>query len=156
MTIGANIRSSTVQGAGPATVWFGPTADVTESRICDESRLRRIRASDLRDAARKSARYRETVPGPQAVLIDIDVILDDDAGEALRTYDEIDSRSRANLSSKLHYVGTPTGLAGLLSDINSLGIADGVVLVPVQVRPGPDGADQLALERHHQSPDMRM
>jgi hypothetical protein len=141
MTIDANMCSSTLQGAAPSTVWFGPTDDVTESRRPDDGRFTRIRAADLRDATRKSARSRETVTGPQAVLIDIDVILDDNAGEALRKYDAINSRSRANLATTLHYVGTPTGLAGLLSDICSLGIADGVVLVPVQMRPGLDGAD---------------
>jgi hypothetical protein len=122
-------------------VWFGPSGECITHRPPDEESCTRIRASDLRDATRKAARSRGTESAPHAVLVDIDVILDHDASEALRRYDEIDARSREKLATTLHYVGTPAGFAGLLSDIRSLGIADGVVVIPVHLSLEFHGAD---------------
>jgi hypothetical protein len=140
MTIETSLRPVALQGRLTATVWCSPPNGVGESRSLDDDRFTRIRAADLRDAMKKTARSRADLAGQRAVLIDIDVLVDDDASEAFRQYAEIDARTPGILATTLHYVGTPAGLAGLISDIRSLNIADGVVLVPVQLRPSPDDA----------------
>jgi alkanesulfonate monooxygenase SsuD/methylene tetrahydromethanopterin reductase-like flavin-dependent oxidoreductase (luciferase family) len=88
----------------------------------------RIQAADLRDAARKSSAIRAEAAerGAQRpeILLDVEVTIDRDAASALRVWD-----SRSERDSALRYVGTPRGLAGLISDVRRLDIADGVVLV---------------------------
>jgi hypothetical protein len=140
MTIETSRRPVALQGTVTATVWCSPPDGVGESRSLDDDHFTRIRAADLRDAMKKTARTRADLAGQRAVLIDIDVLVDDDASEAFRQYAEINARAPGILATTLHYVGTPAGLAGLISDIRSLNIADGVVLVPVQLRPSPDAA----------------
>ena len=140
MTIDTSTRGSTVRDQSPYAVCFAATGDVAEDPSQDDKPCTRIRAADLRDAMRQSARSRDNSTRDAAVLIDIDVIIDDDAGEALRRYDRIDPRLRVELATTLHYVGTPAGLAGLVSDIRRLNIADGVVVVPVHQSPEQDAA----------------
>lgn len=86
----------------------------------------RISAVDLRDAARKSAAIRSEAQqrGEAApeVFLDVEVVIDRSASAAFRALE--DQQREA-----LRYVGTPRGLAGLISDVQRLGIADGVVLV---------------------------
>lgn len=86
----------------------------------------RIQAADLRDAARKSAAIKadaaargEAVP---AVYLDVEVIIDRSAARAFSVADD-------HRPESVRYVGTPRGLAGLISDVRRLGIADGVVLL---------------------------
>jgi len=91
----------------------------------------RIRATDLRDATRKSAAIRaeaedrgEKTP---EIFLDVEVIIDRDAATAFTT---LDSRpTPIGSPAPLRYVGTARGLAGFISDVQRLGIADGVVLV---------------------------
>lgn len=143
MTIHPSVQALALRrGTVTATVWSNQPDGVGQGRSLDDERFTRIRAADLRDAMKKTARSR--ADGQRAVLIDIDVLVDDDASEALRQYAEIDAQAREILATTLHYVGTPAGLAGLISDIRSLNIADGVVLVPVQARASKDDADQLS------------
>jgi hypothetical protein len=40
----------------------------------------------------------------------------------------------------LRYVGTPRGLAGFIADVHTLGIADGVTLLPLRAA---DNADRI-------------
>lgn len=86
----------------------------------------RVRGTDLRDVSRKATDARDERPGA-AVLVDIDVTI---ASEA-RAAREIHADSKPSDGGQtLLYVGTPTGLAGLITDIHTLGIADGAVLIP--------------------------
>jgi alkanesulfonate monooxygenase SsuD/methylene tetrahydromethanopterin reductase-like flavin-dependent oxidoreductase (luciferase family) len=86
----------------------------------------RIRAVDLGDIWRKSARLRRERPDVE-VVVDIDVVIAADArtARALLGTPVGDGEDHALL-----YVGTPSGLAGLIADIHALGIADGAVLIP--------------------------
>jgi hypothetical protein len=81
----------------------------------------RIQAVDLRDAERKARALR--ADGADEVYLDIEVFVAADALAALRSADHAQSSS-----GTMRYVGTPKGLAGLIADIRTLGIADGVVL----------------------------
>jgi alkanesulfonate monooxygenase SsuD/methylene tetrahydromethanopterin reductase-like flavin-dependent oxidoreductase (luciferase family) len=86
----------------------------------------RVRAGDLGDVWRKSARLRRDRPDVD-IVADIDVVIATDARTArsLTGVAAVDSAEDTML-----YVGTPSGLAGLIADIHALGIADGVVLIP--------------------------
>lgn len=98
----------------------------------------RIQAVDLRDACRKSTAVREDAAARgcarPSVLLDIEVMIDHDAGSArnaLAALDTVLDGPRARRS--LLYVGTPSGLAGLIADIHVLRLADGVTLFPLTV-----------------------
>ncbi|GAY15562.1 hypothetical protein [Mycobacterium sp. shizuoka-1] len=86
----------------------------------------RVRGDDLGDLARKSARVRRDRPDVE-VVADIDVVIAAEAwaARAMMADDSSETQERTML-----YVGTPTGLAGLVADIHALGIADGAVLIP--------------------------
>lgn len=86
----------------------------------------RVRGVDLTDLARRSAHLRSTAPGAD-VAADIDVVIASDAATARALLAQYDGERN---SGALLYVGTPTGLAGLVADIYALGIADGAVLIP--------------------------
>lgn len=86
----------------------------------------RVRGVDLTDLARRSAHLRRTEPGAE-VAADIDAVIASDAATARALLAQSDGERH---SGALLYVGTPTGLAGLVADIYALGIADGAVLIP--------------------------
>jgi alkanesulfonate monooxygenase SsuD/methylene tetrahydromethanopterin reductase-like flavin-dependent oxidoreductase (luciferase family) len=88
--------------------------------------VERIRAADLGEIWRKSARLRRERPDVD-VVADIDVVIAADARAAWALLDSADGDSADHT---MLYVGTPTGLAGLVADIYALGIADGAVLIP--------------------------
>ncbi|MBO0677762.1 hypothetical protein JRC04_09835 [Mycolicibacterium sp. S2-37] len=96
--------------------------------------MTRIQAPDLRAAARKAAAAR--AEGADAVFLDIEVLIETDAAAAFRRADARDPGAR------LRYIGTPRGLAGLIADVQRLGIADGVVLLT----PDQDRVNRLMLE----------
>jgi alkanesulfonate monooxygenase SsuD/methylene tetrahydromethanopterin reductase-like flavin-dependent oxidoreductase (luciferase family) len=91
----------------------------------------RISAVDLREAARKSAAVRaeaaERGEETPEVFLDVEVIIDRNAAAAFTALDS--QPQQAGSPGPLRYVGTPRGLAGLISDVQRLGIADGVVLL---------------------------
>jgi hypothetical protein len=88
--------------------------------------VERVRASDLRGLARRTAAVRAALPGT-AVLADMVVMISPDAHSARAA---LSATSTDYTTDTLLYVGTPTGLAGLIVDIWTLGIADGAVLIP--------------------------
>jgi hypothetical protein len=85
----------------------------------------RIRAADLRDAHQKSARVRGD---GCTVFVDVEVLVESDVRAALRAAEQLDQPSAATL----RYIGTPNGLAGYIADLHTLGIADGVTLIPLR------------------------
>jgi hypothetical protein len=86
----------------------------------------RVRAVDLRALGHQTAVARAEHPGAP-VLVDIDVVISDQAQAARALL----ARFGPKRGDTLLYVGTPAGLAGLITDIHSLGIADGAVLLPM-------------------------
>jgi alkanesulfonate monooxygenase SsuD/methylene tetrahydromethanopterin reductase-like flavin-dependent oxidoreductase (luciferase family) len=99
----------------------------------------RVRAVDLRDLVHKAADAHAEQPGVD-VLVDIDVMI---AHVAQSARDAMDAISREYTGGTLLYVGTPTGLAGLIADIHALGIADGAVLSPMASASESDPVLQL-------------
>lgn len=87
----------------------------------------RVRGSDLGQAARRASAARVDNPGTD-VVVDIEFVIATDAPSARAlapaAHDPADGQT-------LLYVGTPAGLAGLVADIYTIGIADGAVLIPL-------------------------
>jgi urease gamma subunit len=86
-----------------------------------DQRTVRVAASDLQQARKARARIRaggEDV----AVILDITVAVASDFRSARSVLGPADHT--------VHYAGTVDGLAGLISDIASADVADGVTLIP--------------------------
>jgi hypothetical protein len=96
----------------------------------------RIRATDLIMAAQQTARIKAGAgregrdPADVTVLVDLEVMIADDAGIARGILAGLDSRV-AGPPASVRYVGTPAGLAGLIADIHTVHVADGVTLLPL-------------------------
>ena len=90
-----------------------------------DQRTVRVAASDLQQARKARARIRaggEDV----AVILDITVAVASDFRSARSVLGPADHT--------VHYAGTVDGLAGLISDIASADLADGVTLIPASPR----------------------
>ncbi len=104
----------------------------------------RVRATDLRDAGKIRDRIRSEAttegrdPESVTVLVDLEVLVHPDA-RAARRHARIESTA-CREPRTLSYVGTPEGLASLIADIHSVGVADGVTLVPA---PAPFTVEHL-------------
>ncbi|VEG38474.1 Uncharacterised protein [Mycolicibacterium flavescens] len=83
----------------------------------------RVAATDLQHARRVRARVR--VDGDVAVILDVTVAVAADFRSARDALEPADG---------VRYAGTVDGLAGLIADIESADVADGVTLVPVSPR----------------------
>ncbi|OZE99965.1 hypothetical protein CH293_13830 [Rhodococcus sp. 14-2470-1b] len=94
----------------------------------------RIHAADLREGqqARARARAEAVEVGKDAdsvaVFLDIEIHIADDARTARREFAALDAPT---VPGSIRYVGTPSGLAGLIADVKAADVADGVTLVPV-------------------------
>jgi hypothetical protein len=87
----------------------------------------RLTAPDLQRAKRGRARIR-AAGRSVAVVLDVAVAVPGDFRAA--------AASRRSLDT-VHYAGTVAGLAGLIADIGSADVADGVTLIPTtELRPG--------------------
>ncbi len=87
----------------------------------------RVRGSDLGQAARRASAARLDNPGSD-VVVDIEFVIaaDSQSARALAS-----AACESPGDQTLLYVGTPNGLAGLIADIYTIGIADGAVLIPL-------------------------
>jgi hypothetical protein len=95
---------------------------------------RRVQATDLRDACQKVVSIRAEAGNEVPTLLDVEVMIAQDSRSARTSLAILDSALRtARRPASLLYVGTPRGLAGLIADIHTLGIADGVILRPLVV-----------------------
>lgn len=128
------------------------TGGWTVTALTDEplrSEWVRVRAADLRAARRRSALLRADAlarhrPSPR-LLVDVEILIERDFASALNALAALDPiPALVGSGSPLRYVGTPTGLVSLISDIRALDIADGVVLLPLTPG-GPTGriADEV-------------
>jgi len=94
----------------------------------------RVQAADLRDAYLKVAAIRDEVGHDVPTLLDVEVMIAQDSRSARTSLAILDSALRTvRRPASLLYIGTPRGLAGLIADIHTLGIADGVMLRPLVV-----------------------
>jgi hypothetical protein len=98
----------------------------------------RIAAGDLRAAQRTTARiHAEAIQRGRrhidvAVLVDLDAIIAGQASAARAQVTRGDIRAAgAQHPETLRYVGTPSGLAGLITDIFRAEVADGVTVRPM-------------------------
>lgn len=89
-----------------------------------------MQGRDLGEISRNAARIRKD-NNEAVVLLEISVVIDSDPRGAHAAVASSDVRLS---SAGLVYVGTPRGLVGLISDIDSLGIADAAVLIPKSAR----------------------
>ena len=90
-----------------------------------DQRTVRVAASDLQQA--RKARSRIRAGGEDvAVILDITVAVASDFRSARSVLGPADHT--------VHYAGTVDGLAGLISDIASADVADGVTLIPASPR----------------------
>ncbi|CAN3131126.1 hypothetical protein ACNUDN_24650 [Mycobacterium sp. smrl_JER01] len=86
----------------------------------------RVAAPDLQQARRVRARIRAD-SGDVAVILDLAVAVGVDFRSAQQILGPADAGT-------VRYVGTVAGLAGLISDIASAEVADGVTLIPAAPR----------------------
>ncbi|MDZ7884167.1 MAG: hypothetical protein U5N53_15275 [Mycobacterium sp.] len=103
----------------------------TELTVAPDADVVRIQASDLREAQQRTARLRAEAlergesAAPAAVFLDLEIHIADDARTARR---EFAARDAPTSPSSIRYVGTPAGLASLISDVTAADVADGVTL----------------------------
>jgi len=103
----------------------------------------RVVADDLSQARRSRARIRAEA-GDVAVILDVTVAVADDFRSARGELESVDG---------VRYAGTIDGLAGLIADIQTAGVADGVTLIAASPRQdlralGLDVLDWLAVRGH--------
>lgn len=98
----------------------------------------RIQAADLRQAQTTTRRLRLSEeqagrdPQDLIVLLDLEFLIATDARTARAELSLHDSDARGpDSGATVRYVGTPRGLAGLISDIRAASVADGVMLIPL-------------------------
>lgn len=84
----------------------------------------RVSAEDLSQARRTRARIRADVEDI-AVILDVSVAVADDFRSA---------RIELDSTQGVRYAGTVDGLAGLIADIGTAGVADGVTLIAASPR----------------------
>lgn len=106
--------------------------------VGDPGSVVRVRAHDLGEAQRRrdSARARAAAEGRDpdsvAVLLDVEVLLADDHRAARHELARLDAGLvEPHVPDSISYVGTASGLAGLLADIRAAEVADGVTLLPM-------------------------
>ncbi|MEK8069863.1 hypothetical protein [Rhodococcoides navarretei] len=103
----------------------------TELTAAPDAEPVRIHASDLREAQQHTARLRaEAVERGEsadstAVFLDLEVHIAADARTARREFAGLDAPTSP---ASIRYVGTPAGLASLISDVTAADVADGVTL----------------------------
>ena len=103
----------------------------SELTVAPDADVVRIQASDLREAQQQRARLRaeavergESADGT-AVFLDLEIHIAADARTARREFAGLDAPTSP---SSIRYVGTPSGLASLISDVTAADVADGVTL----------------------------
>lgn len=111
----------------------------------------RVAAPDLQEARRARARIRAGADDDVAVILDVTVAVGADFRSARTVF-----LSGGTDASTVRYAGTVDGLAGLISDIEMAGVADGVTLLAAAPRQdlralGRDVLARLALRGQPQA-----
>ncbi|MGW4477551.1 hypothetical protein [Rhodococcus triatomae] len=122
---------------GLSDYWVELTSS-TLDLVGDPGSVVRVRAHDLGEAHRKREIVRNRAerdgrdPDTIAVLLDVEVLLADDHRSAYRELARLDAGlPDRRVPESIWYAGTARGLVGLLSDIRTAGVADGVTLLPL-------------------------
>jgi len=110
-----------------------------------DQQIVRVAAPDLQQARRVRARIRAGADDV-AVILDITVAV---AGDFRSAQHLLGGALGSGDAETVHYAGTVEGLVGLISDIVSADVADGVTLIPASPRQnvgtvGHDVLDRLA------------
>ncbi|MBV5243755.1 hypothetical protein KUF57_09440 [Mycolicibacterium sp. PAM1] len=106
----------------------GGVSELTDNQRGDQQ-IVRVAAPDLQKARKVCARIREDARDV-AVILDVTVSV---AGD-FRAAQRVRGPATDTDADTVHYVGTLDGLANLISDIASAGVADGVTLIPASPR----------------------
>ncbi|MEH3141486.1 MAG: hypothetical protein PGN37_15175 [Mycobacterium kyogaense] len=109
----------------------------------------RVSAPDLQRARQVRARIRSG-PGNAAVILDVTVAVARDFRAARGAFGELGAQA----GDTIRYAGTVAGLVGLIDDIETAGVADGVTLIGASTQQDLDriGRDVLrALAARHQA-----
>ena len=107
------------------------SAGWTELTVSPDGAVVHIQASDLRESQQHRARVRaEAVDRGEsadstAVFLDLEIHIAADARTARREFAALDAPTGP---ASIRYVGTPSGLASLISDVTAAEVADGVTL----------------------------
>lgn len=107
---------------------------------CGPEPVVRVAADDLQQARRARARLRDD-DGEVAVILDVTVAVAGDVRAACASFGA-DASVRG-----VRYAGTVRGLAGLIADIETAGVADGVTLVGVASPPSATPVDLAEIGR---------
>lgn len=93
----------------------------------------RLRASDLQEAQRLSGAFSARERRATSLLLDVEVSVAETARKARHELScLVDANANASSVPRvIRYVGTVDGLMGLIHDVRAVGIADGVVLIPL-------------------------
>ncbi|MFP5070353.1 LLM class flavin-dependent oxidoreductase [Pseudonocardia nantongensis] len=95
-------------------------------------------AAEARDRVRAAVADAGRDPERVAVLLDVETLLGDRVGEALRELDLLAPAGAGTAARTLRYVGDPAGLAELLRGAVEERAADGFVLAPLALPSGLD------------------
>lgn len=109
-----------------------------------DQQIVRVAARDLQQARRARARIRAG-SGDVAVILDLTVAVAGDFRSAQQVLGAADGDT-PQYAETVRYAGTVDGLAGLISDIETAGVADGVTLISASPRQdvGTVGRDVLS------------
>ncbi len=114
-----------LRDAGTAPEWVTLVGDGAADVV-------RIHADDLRQAQKRTVALRSG-SDDVTVLLDIEVLVAATAAQARAELRALDGLGPQPLTSGIRYIGTPSGLAGLISDVVAAGVADGVTLLPLSL-----------------------
>lgn len=96
---------------------------------------------DLATAQRERRRWLSAnVGGAALVLLRVEAVVAESVDRAFAMWADGKNTDGSEVST-VQYVGTPTGLAGLISDVVVADVADGVIVVPL---PGTGSSDLIA------------
>ncbi|OLM13104.1 LLM class flavin-dependent oxidoreductase [Pseudonocardia sp. Ae505_Ps2] len=141
---GPSITPRPPQGQ-PLTVLRGdePAALATVGRYADVVRVAAdtvAGAAEARDQVRAAVAGAGRDPEQVTVLLDVEILLGDDAPARLRELDALAPAGADAGPATLRHVGDPAELAALLRDAAEERAADGFVLVPLAL---PSGVDEI-------------
>ncbi|MFC0449208.1 hypothetical protein [Rhodococcus jostii] len=94
----------------------------------------RVSAADLRHAKSIRETYRSEMecsgkdPDSISVIVDISVLVEREARDARRAVNALATDEHPMDTGSLTYIGTESGLRGLLDDIQAAGVADGITI----------------------------